>query len=118
MLANIEVWQFAAGLVLAVLAGALVFVGAMSRFLKRPSPSEAIIRIGRATTDVFIGRATWIVPILHRAATLPLPTIGPTIAPRRHQPHTAEDDIITGPGRARPRPTPESASGELTARSL
>ena len=79
MFANIEVWQFAAGLVLAVFAGALVFVGAMSRFLKRPSPSEAIIRIGRASTDVFIGRATWIVPILHRAATLSLSTIGLTI---------------------------------------
>src|SRR5437868_2309296 len=95
MLANIEVWQFAAGLVLAVLAGALVFVGAMSRFLKRPSPSEAIIRIGRSTTDVFIGRATWIVPILHRAATLSLSTIGLTIRRAGHDALVTKDFIST-----------------------
>jgi flotillin len=95
MFANIEVWQFAAGLVLAVFAGALVFVGAMSRFLKRPSPSEAIIRIGRATTDVFIGRATWIVPILHRAATLSLSTIGLTIRRAGHDALVTKDFIST-----------------------
>jgi len=95
MLANIEVWQFAAGLVLAVLAGALVFVGAMSRFLKRPSPSEAIIRIGRSSTDVFIGRATWIVPILHRAATLSLSTIGLTIRRAGHDALVTKDFIST-----------------------
>jgi uncharacterized membrane protein YqiK len=95
MFANIEVWQFAAGLVLAVFAGALVFVGAMSRFLKRPSPSEAIIRIGRASTDVFIGRATWIVPILHRAATLSLSTIGLTIRRAGHDALVTKDFIST-----------------------
>src|SRR2546421_4631173 len=95
MLANIEVWQFAAGLVLAVLAGALVFVGAMSRFLKRPSPSEAIIRIGRSTTDVFIGRAAWIVPVLHRAATMSLSTIGLTIRRAGHEALVTKDYIST-----------------------
>jgi flotillin len=95
MFANIEVWQFAAGLVLAVFAGALVFASAMSRFLKRPSPSEAIIRIGRASTDVFIGRATWIVPILHRAATLSLSTIGLTIRRAGHDALVTKDFIST-----------------------
>src|SRR5436305_2612718 len=95
MLAHIEVWQFAAGLVLAVLAAALAFVGAMSRFLKRPSPSEAIIRIGRSSTDVFIGRATWIVPILHRAATLSLSTIGLTIRRAGHDALVTKDFIST-----------------------
>jgi len=77
MLYGIEVWQLAAGLVGAVALGFLAFMSAMARFLKRPSPSEAIIRIGRANTDVFIGRSTWIVPVLHRAATMSLSTIGP-----------------------------------------
>src|SRR5437016_9638513 len=95
MLANIEVWQFAAGLVLAVLAGALVFVGAMSRFLKRPSPSEAIIRIGRSSSDVFIGRAAWIVPVLHRAATMSLTTIGLTIRRAGHDALVTKDFIST-----------------------
>jgi len=95
MLAHIEVWQFAAGLVLAVFAAALAFVGAMSRFLKRPSPSEAIIRIGRSSTDVFIGRATWIVPILHRAATLSLSTIGLTIRRAGHDALVTKDFIST-----------------------
>ena len=67
LLSGIEVWQMALALVAAITAFALVFVGAMARFLKRPSPSEAIMRIGRTTTDVFIGRACWIVPVLHRA---------------------------------------------------
>src|SRR2546430_17354365 len=93
MLANIEVWQFAAGLVLAVLAGALVFVGAMSRFLKRPSPSEAIIRIGRSSTDVFIGRANWILPLLHRGAPLSLSSIGPTIRRAGHDALGTKDFI-------------------------
>src|SRR5436305_1633574 len=95
MLANIEVWQCGAGLVLAVLAGALVSAGAMSRFLKRPSPSEAIIRIGRSSTDVFIGRATWIVPIPHRAATLSLSTIGLTIRRAGHDALVTKDFIST-----------------------
>src|SRR5947209_5297037 len=92
---GIEVWQFAAGLVLAVLAGALVFVGAMSRFLKRPSPSEAIIRIGRSSSDVFIGRAAWIVPVLHRAATMSLTTIGLTIRRAGHDALVTKDFIST-----------------------
>src|SRR5690348_17561021 len=87
MFNGIEVWQLAAGLVVAVAGGCLAFLGAMARFLKRPSPSEAIIRIGRATTDVYIGRAAWIVPVLHRAATLSLSTIGLTI----RQPRSAGD---------------------------
>jgi flotillin len=95
MLFGIEVWQFAAGLVLAVFLAVLAFVAAMSRFLKRPSPSEAIIRIGRASTDVFIGRATWIVPILHRAATLSLSTIGLTIRRAGHDALVTKDFIST-----------------------
>src|SRR3954470_14997110 len=95
MLFGIEVWQFAAGLVLAVFLAVLAFVAAVSRFLKRPSPSEAIIRIGRASTDVFIGRATWIVPMLHRAATLSLSTIGLTIRRAGHDALVTKDFIST-----------------------
>src|SRR3954464_9552527 len=95
MLFGIEVWQFAAGLVLAVFLAVLAFVLAMARFLKRPSPSEAIIRIGRATTDVYIGRATWIVPILHRAATMSLSTIGLTIRRAGHDALVTKDYIST-----------------------
>jgi len=43
MLYGIEVWQLAAGLVGAVALGFLAFMSALARFLKRPSPSEAII---------------------------------------------------------------------------
>ena len=66
MMRGIEVWQLAAGLVGAVALGFIVFMSAMARFLKRPSPSEAIIRIGRATTDVFIGAR-----LLDRAGAAP-----------------------------------------------
>ena len=52
MFQGIEVWQIAAGLVGAVALGFVTFMGAMARFLKRPSPSEAIIRIGRTDNDV------------------------------------------------------------------
>jgi uncharacterized membrane protein YqiK len=92
---GIEVWQMAAAFVGAVTAFVLVFVGAMARFLKRPSPSEAIIRIGRATTDVFIGRACWIVPVLHRAATMSLSTIGLTIRREGHEALVSKDFIAT-----------------------
>src|SRR5476649_2610000 len=95
MLNGIEVWQLAGGLVSAVAVGFLVFMGAMARFLKRPSPSEAIIRIGRASTDVFIGRAAWIVPVLHRAATLSLSTIGLTIRRASHEALVTKDYIST-----------------------
>ena len=41
-------WLVLAGIIVAVLVvGILLFFSAMARFLKRPSPSEAIIRIGR-----------------------------------------------------------------------
>ena len=73
----------------------LVFFGAMARFLKRPSPSEAIIRIGRATTDVFIGRACWIVRVLHRAATMSLSTIGLTIRREGKEALVTKDFIST-----------------------
>ena len=73
----------------------LLFLSAMARFLKRPSPSEAIIRIGRAHTDVFIGRAAWIVPVLHRAATLSLSTIGLTIRRAGHEALVTKDFIST-----------------------
>src|SRR5215470_28399 len=92
---GIEVWQMAAGLVAAITLFALVFLGAMARFLKRPSPSEAIIRIGRATTDVFIGRACWIVPVLYRAATMSLSTIGLTIRRSGHDALVTKDFIST-----------------------
>ena len=45
---GIEVWQMALVIVGAIVLFLLVFVSAMARFLKRPSPSEAIIRIGRS----------------------------------------------------------------------
>src|ERR1044071_10313891 len=91
LFSGIEVWQMALGLVAAITLFVLVFFGAMARFLKRPSPSEAIIRIGRATTDVFIGRACWIVPVLHRAATLSLSTIGLTIRREGHEALRSEE---------------------------
>jgi uncharacterized membrane protein YqiK len=95
MLHGIEVWQLAAGLVGAVALGFITFMSAMARFLKRPSPSEAIIRIGRSTTDVYIGRATWIVPVLHRAATMSLSTIGLTIRRAGHEALVTKDYIST-----------------------
>jgi len=95
LFSGIEVWQMAGGLVAAITAAILVFFGAMARFLKRPSPSEAIIRIGRATTDVFIGRACWIVPVLHRAATMSLSTIGLTIRREGHEALVTKDFIST-----------------------
>ena len=89
-------WLQIAGVLVGALAGgALIFVSAMARFLKRPSPSEAIIRIGRATTDVFIGRACWIVPVLHRAATMSLSTIGLTIRRAGHDALVTKDYIST-----------------------
>src|SRR6478752_2155362 len=95
LFSGIEVWQMALGLVAAITLLVLVFFGAMARFLKRPSPSEAIIRIGRATTDVFIGRACWIVPVLHRAATMSLSTIGLTIRREGHEALVTKDFIST-----------------------
>jgi uncharacterized membrane protein YqiK len=92
---GIEIWQMALAFVASITAFFLVFAGAMARFLKRPSPSEAIIRIGRATTDVFIGRACWIVPVLHRAATLSLSTIGLTIRREGHEALVTKDFIST-----------------------
>lgn len=95
MFKGIEIWQIALALVGTITAFILVFVSAMARFLKRPSPSEAIIRIGRATTDVFIGRACWIVPVLHRAATMSLSTIGLTIRRAGHDALVTKDYIST-----------------------
>jgi len=95
MFAGIEIWQLAAGLVGAMAAAAIFFITAMARFLKRPSPSEAIIRIGRNSSDVFIARAAWIVPVLHRAATLSLATIGLTIRRAGHDALVTKDFIST-----------------------
>jgi uncharacterized membrane protein YqiK len=95
MFHGIEIWQMAAAFVGAITLFVFVFIGAMARFLKRPSPSEAIIRIGRATTDVFIGRACWIVPVLHRAATMSLSTIGLTIRREGHEALVTKDFIST-----------------------
>src|SRR5882757_3732164 len=55
---GIEVWQMALAIVGTVVVFLLVFVSAMARFLKRPSPSEAIIRIGRSTIGLTIRRAS------------------------------------------------------------
>src|SRR4051812_39282520 len=95
MFPGIQVWQVAVSIVAFIAALAVIFVGAMARFLKRPSPSEAIIRIGRTTTDVFIGRACWIVPIAHRAATISLSTIGLTIRRASHEALVSKDYIST-----------------------
>src|SRR6476619_8087279 len=95
MIHGIEVWQLALAAVGAIVLFILVFLAAMARFLKRPSPSEAIIRIGRAATDVFIARACWIVPILHRAATISLSTIGLTIRREGHEALVTKDFIST-----------------------
>ncbi|MBI5495099.1 MAG: hypothetical protein HY904_08720 [Deltaproteobacteria bacterium] len=95
MFTGIQVWQVALSTVVFVVVLAIVFVGAMARFLMRPSPSEAIIRIGRTTTDVFIGRACWIVPVAHRAATLSLSTISLTIRRAGHDALVSKDYIST-----------------------
>src|SRR5438128_7026180 len=95
MFHGIEIWQMALAFVGAITLFILLFISAMARFLKRPSPSEAIIRIGRATTDVFIGRACWIVPVLHRAATMSLSTIGLTIRRAGHDALVTKDFIST-----------------------
>jgi uncharacterized membrane protein YqiK len=95
MFQGIEVWQMALALVGTVVLFTLLFWSGMARFLKRPSPSEAIIRIGRATTDVFIGRACWIVPILHRASTMSLATTGLTIRRASHDALVSKDFIST-----------------------
>jgi flotillin len=92
---GIEIWQMTLAFVASIISFMLVFAGAMARFLKRPSPSESIIRIGRATTDVFIGRACWIVPVLHRAATLSLSTIGLTIRRAGQEALVTKDFIST-----------------------
>src|SRR5262245_37081739 len=92
---GVEVWQLVVALVVAVVLFVIFFVAAMARFLKRPSPSEAIIRIGRSTTDVFIGCAAWIVPVLHRAATMSLSTIGLTIRRAGHDALVTKDYIST-----------------------
>ena len=95
MFQGIEIWQMALGLVGTLVVFILLFFSAMARFLKRPSPSEAIIRIGRATTDVFIARACWIVPVLHRATTMSLSTIGLTIRRTGHDALVSKDFIST-----------------------
>jgi flotillin len=87
--------EIAAGLVVAIAGAFVLFMVSMARFLKRPSPSEAIIRIGRASTKVFIGRAAWVVPVLHRAATLSLSTIGLTIRRAGHEALVTKDFIST-----------------------
>src|SRR3954465_15453488 len=95
MIHGIEVWQLAVAFVGAFTIFVLLFLSARARFLKRPSPSEAIMRIGRTTTDVFIGRACWIVPVLHRAATMSLSTFGRTIRREGHEALVTKDFIST-----------------------
>jgi len=90
-----EVWQVVLAIVGAVVLVCFVFFASMARFLKRPSPSEAIIRIGRNMTDVFIGQACWIVPVFHRASTISLSTIGLTIRRAGHDALVTKDYIST-----------------------
>jgi len=92
---GIEIWQMTLALVGTIVLFILLFFSAMARFLKRPSPSEAIIRIGRVATDVFIARACWIVPVLHRASTMSLSTIGLTISRTGHDALVSKDFIST-----------------------
>jgi uncharacterized membrane protein YqiK len=92
---GIEIWQMTLALVGTIVLFILLFFSAMARFLKRPSPSEAIIRIGRVATDVFIARACWIVPVLHRATTMSLSTIGLTISRTGHDALVSKDFIST-----------------------
>jgi flotillin len=94
-LPELEVWHLVVAFVGAITAFALIFIAAMARFLRRPSPSEALIRIGRKDTDVFIGRACWVVPVLHRAATISLSTIGLTIRRVSHDALVSKDFIST-----------------------
>ncbi len=84
-----------ASFVALIVGVALSFVFAMAKFLKRPSPSEAIIRIGRQDTHVFMGRAAWIIPVLHRAATISLSTIGLTIRRASQEALVTKDFIST-----------------------
>ena len=95
MFHGIEIWQMTLALVGTIVVFILLFFSAMARFLKRPSPSEAIIRIGRVATDVFIARACWIVPVLHRATTMSLSTIGLTIQRTGHEALVSKDFIST-----------------------
>ncbi|HWL84272.1 MAG TPA: flotillin domain-containing protein [Polyangiaceae bacterium] len=90
-----EVWQVVLAIVGAIVLVLFVFFASMARFLKRPSPSEAIIRIGRNKTDVFIGQACWIVPVLHRSSTISLSTIGLTIRRASHDALVTKDYIST-----------------------
>src|SRR3990170_4646000 len=84
-----------AGIVGFLVLAILFFFSAMARFLKRPSPSEAIIRIGRNKTEVFIGKAAWVIPVLHRAATMSLSTIGLTIRRAGPEALVSKDFIST-----------------------
>jgi uncharacterized membrane protein YqiK len=93
MLDDIKLWHWAIAAAAFIVLLFVTFFSAMARFLKRPSPSEAIIRIGRSMTDVFIGRACWIVPILHRAATMSLSTIGLTIRRASHDALVSKDFV-------------------------
>ena len=85
----------AGGFIGLIVAFLLVFVAAMARFLRRPSPSEALIRIGRTQTEVYIGRAGGVAPVRHRAATLSLSTIGLTIRRVGHDALVSKDFIST-----------------------
>jgi len=84
----------AAGLVGAVALGFLAFMSAMARFLKRPSPSEAIIRIGRATPTCS-SAARVDRPGAASGATMSLSTIGLTIRRASHEALVTKDYIST-----------------------
>ena len=89
-------WLVLAGVITGFIALAIIlFFAAMARFLKRPSPSEAIIRIGRVKTEVFIARATWVIPVLHRSTTMSLSTIGITTRRTGHDALVSRDFIST-----------------------
>src|SRR5687767_6750129 len=73
----------------------MTYLFAVSNFLKRPSPSEAIIKIGAGETNVAIGRGIWVVPIFHRHAVISLSTIGLTIRRNSHEALISKDFIST-----------------------
>ena len=56
----------------AVFGFVLVYLWLVDRFLKRPAPSEAIVRTSRSRRDVFIGKAYWCLPFVHRVARVSL----------------------------------------------
>jgi uncharacterized membrane protein YqiK len=78
------------------LIGLLIgFAFAMARFLKRPAPNEAIIRTGSDQTDVFIGKACWVIPFRHRATSISLGTMSLSIQRHGKDALVTQDFVLT-----------------------